>query len=240
MPLDFPTCSLPRTLLHRIGYGPDPLAPPDWVRALPDGTFGGRFDDPRHPTIPAAQRYQVLYLATTPTGACGETIARWRPSLRTLAAAPGVAGRGSHGLVPRTWRDPRRLASARTLSALPIVDVEDPDTAQFCRAVLAPLADARGLSDIDISVVTGPQRRLTQALAAMIYEEGRPTSPAYGGLRYVSRLNRAWECWALFIDRCVVSPQRVSPIAADDPSLHDAAHILQLDIETDGGTIISP
>ncbi len=240
MPLDFPTCSLPRTLLHRIGYGPDPLAPPDWVRALPDGTFGGRFDDPRHPAVPAAQRYRVLYLATTPAGACGETIARWRPSLRTLAAAPGLAGPGNRGLVPRTWRDPRRLASAHVLSALPIVDVEDPDTAQLCRAVLAPLADALGLSDIDISVVTGPHRRLTQALAVMVYEEGRPISPAYGGLRYVSRLNRDGECWALFIDRCVVLPQRVIPISDDDPSLHDAARILHLDIEADTGAIISP
>jgi len=129
MPLDIPTCSLPRTLPHRIGYGPDPLA---------------------------------------------------------------------------------------------------------------PLADALGLSDIDISVVTGSHRRLTQALAAMVYEEGRPTSPTYGGLRYVSRLNRAWECWALFIDRSVVLPQRVIPIAADDPSLHDAARILQLAIEADTGAIVSP
>lgn len=178
MPVNLAVCPLPRTLLHRIGYGPDPLAPPDWARALPDGTFGGRFDDPRHLAVRPEQRFRSLYLAATPTGAFGETIARWRPSLRTLAAAPSVAGPSGRGFVPRTWRDPRRLASAHTLSPLPIVDLEDPDTIQTCRTLLAPLAEALGLPDVDISALIGPHRHLTQTLAAMIYQEGWPASPA--------------------------------------------------------------
>jgi len=181
-----------------------------------------------------------MYLATTAMGAFGETIARWRPSLRTLAPAPRVAGPSGRGLVPRAWRAPRRLASARVRAPLPIVDLEDPDTIQACREILAPFADALGLTDVDISTVTGPHRRLTRALASIMYLEGWPATPAYGGIRYVSRLNRAWECWALFTDRADARPQQVIAITANDPALHDAARILQLDIETDNGSVITP
>ncbi len=240
MPIDLPTCRLPRTLLHRIGYGPDPLALPDRARALADGTFGGRFDDPRHPAVAAAQRYRCLYLATTPAGAYGEAIARWRSSLRTLAAAPGSAGPHDRGVVPRAWRHPRRLASVRVLTPLPLVDVEDPDVIQTYRSPLARLADTLGLSAIDVSAIAGPHRRLTQALAALIYEEGGPSNPAYSGIRYVSRLHHGWECWALFSDRVDVWPQRVIPLADDDPALHDAARMLHLDLETDAGAVVTP
>lgn len=240
MALDFPTCQIPRTLLHRIGYGPDPTIPPDWARAHPDGTFGGRFDDPRHPAIPVAQRYRVLYFATTATGAFGETAARWRPSLCTLAAVPSVASPTNRGLIPRTWRDSHRLGSARVVVTLPIVDAEDPDTLHLCRHILAPIASALGVDDIDVSTITGPHRILTQTFAAHVYTKKTLAGLDYAGVRYVSRLNRAWECWAFFADRVVIKPQRVIPIAEDDPSLHDAARLLKLDIEADGGAIITP
>jgi hypothetical protein len=144
------------------------------------------------------------------------------------------------GMVPRAWRDPRRLASVRVLAPLPLVDIEDPDVIQTYRELLAPLADTLRLADIDISTIAGPHRRLTQTLAALIYEEGQPSNPAYSGIRYVSRLHRGWECWALFSDRVDVWPQRVIPLADDDPALHDAARILHLDLETDAGAIVTP
>jgi len=53
-------------------------------------------------------------------------------------------------------------------------------------------------------------------------------------------LDRAWECWAFFADRVAIKPQRVISMAEDDPSLHDAARLLGLDIETDAGAIITP
>jgi hypothetical protein len=37
----------PNSLLFRLGRKPDPWSPPDWSRALPNGTFGNRFDDPQ-------------------------------------------------------------------------------------------------------------------------------------------------------------------------------------------------
>lgn len=64
--------------------------------------------------------------------------------------------------------------------------------------------------------------------------------PLYAGLRYVSRLKREWECWAIFADRVRCRPLRVDPIAADDLHLHEAARILNLAIENGRGGLIVP
>ena len=40
--------------VYRLGRVPDPWDWPDWSYAIPDGTFGNRFDDP-------GRQYRVLY-----------------------------------------------------------------------------------------------------------------------------------------------------------------------------------
>lgn len=79
-------------------------------------------------------------------------------------------------------------------------------------------------------------RRLTQALAAMIYAEGWPAVPAYSGIRYVSRLG----VLGPVSGRANLWPQRVIPLTHDDLALHDAARILHLDIETEAGATVTP
>lgn len=64
--------------------------------------------------------------------------------------------------------------------------------------------------------------------------------PIYAGIRYLSRLNRELECWALFVDRVRYRPLRVDLIAADGPHLYDAARILGLAVEDDRGGLITP
>ena len=49
-----------------------------------------------------------------------------------------------------------------------------------------------GLTDLDLSGVLGPQRRLTQALARWAYEHG------YAGIAYPSRFDDALSLWAIF------------------------------------------
>lgn len=63
--VDVQTATLGLAPLFRVGRIPDPLAPPDWRFASPDGTFDGRFDDPRgrHGVSPR-DRYRVLYVAS--------------------------------------------------------------------------------------------------------------------------------------------------------------------------------
>lgn len=222
--------------VYRVGRAPRPLAPPSWAFTKADGTFGNRFDDPsaRRDAAPA-DRFRVLYLATTRAGAFGETIARRRPSLEALAQA-GVTA------VPRpsvsaSWRQTRRLGITVLMTPLPFVDVTAAASLAVLRPALAAVAMELDLPDVDLSAVTGPARLLTQEAARYIYDQRDAAgAPCYAGVRYVSRLNPDWECWAVFVDRLhhrVVRGGEV--IHADDPGLHEAATILGLGIEDDHG-----
>ena len=75
----------PNSLLFRLGRKPDPWSPPDWSRALPNGTFGNRFDDPQG-------NYRVLYAATQRVSCFIETLARFRPDLSLIAELQEIAG----------------------------------------------------------------------------------------------------------------------------------------------------
>ncbi len=234
--------TLPRSPLYRVGWPPDPFVPPDWRYARPDGTFGGRFDDPRAGQgLPPYERYRILYLASQPEGAFGETVAQFRPSVKTLGQYGGRLPFGVRPAIPRDWRVTRRLGSAVLFMTLTVVDLDAAETVQALRPLLAPVADRLHLPDIDLSAITGPARTLTQAAALHLYQqrdaEGRPL---YAGLRYVSRLKWEWECWALFADRVRYRPLRVDSIAADDPHLYEAARLLNLAIEDDRGGLIVP
>jgi RES domain len=238
----FQPAMLPRAPLYRVGWPPDPFMPPDWHYARRDGTFGGRYDDPRAGQgVPPHQRYRVLYLASQPASAYGETVAQFRPSVKTLSQYGGRLPFGVQPSVPRDWRINRRLGSAVLFLTLPVVDLDAADTVQALRPALAPMAARLQLPDIDLNTITGPQRDLTQEAALHIYmQHDAQGQPLYAGMRYVSRLKRDWECWAIFADRMHYRPLRIDPIAADDPHLYDAARILGLTIEDDRGGLIVP
>jgi hypothetical protein len=83
---DLPTVS-PPSAVFRVGRALDPFEPPEWGLADPeDGTFGNPFDDPGALRgIPQEERFRTVYCATRSVAAFGETIARFRPSLKLLA-----------------------------------------------------------------------------------------------------------------------------------------------------------
>ena len=236
---DLQPAVLGRSPVFRIGRVPDPLAPPDWRYAQPDGTFGGRFDDPRgRRGVPSSGRYRVLYLASHPSAAFAETVARFRPSLETTAQIGGHTGRG---IISREWRAARRIGATVVFSELPCVDLEHADTLQALRPVLAPVAARLGVEDIDLGAMAGPQREVTQEAAWHIYQQRDVTGrPLFAGLRYVSRLNAHWECWAIFADRLRQRRLKVELISADDPHLYEAARLLNLAVQTDRGGLIVP
>jgi hypothetical protein len=91
---------------------------------------------------------------------------------------------------------------------------------------LARIADACGLLEFDVSSVTGPHRKLTQAISRFIHE----AELKYAGIRYLSRFgtDQEFECWAIFSDRIEINPTPVHPIAADKPDLLSAAARLNL------------
>ncbi len=234
--------TLSRSPLYRVGRPPDPFIPPEWRYARPDGTFDGRYDDPRgHRGVPPSDRYRILYFASHPSGAYGETVAQFRPSVKILDQYAGRMPFGVRPTIPRDWRMGRRMGAAMLFVTLPLADLDAAETVQAMRPVLAPVAVGLHLPDIDMSAIAGPQRELTQEAGLHIYNQrdGRGR-PLYAGIRYVSRLKREWECWAIFADRVRHRPLLVEPIAADDPHLYEAARILGLASEDDGGRLIFP
>ncbi len=239
-------------LAHRLA---DPFAPPDWQYADEDGTFGNRFDDPggveeADPT----GRFRVIYCATQRAGAFGETLARFRLSLPLLAGLEAINDDESleeslggsvdpqdthRGLIPADWRLRRHLGHTRLDPNLRFVDVDAGASIQHLRAPLAALAVKLGKRDVDLSVIAGAERPITQACARYIYEQvDDEGQPAFAGIRYLSRLNAQWECWAVFDDRLRHEPGFPSlpaSIFPDDPDLETVAHLFEITIQNMSG-----
>ena len=231
----------PHTPVYRIGRGPSVFDPPPWEIARDDGTFGGRFDDPaaqpgvaRSVVLPVEQRFRIIYCATDRAGAYGESIARFRDSISLLALTERVED-GSpktshlHGVIPSDWRLQRRLGRTQLEPSLRCVDLGAVATLTHLRNSLAGVASDLGLSDIDLGTVVGPQRRFTQEAARYIYElTDDDGMPEYAGIRYVSRLNSGWECWAIFHDRMLHTTFPNESIFPNDAGLFEAARVLGL------------
>lgn len=94
--------------------------------------------------------------------------------------------------------------------------------------------------DVDLSLVMGPGRELTQRISRHIYEQRDVLgAPRFAGIRYVSRLDSTWECWAVFADRMLHipgMPDRPETIPPDDPDLLEIASLFRLTIETIDGS----
>lgn len=108
MTLAFDTAGAP-DIVHRVGRKPDVWQWTDWRFAGPDGTFGGRWDDPQG-------RYRVLYTSRDRVGAYLEALAEFRPDPRVLAAYGEIKENDEEapptqpaGIVPARWRAGRLL-----------------------------------------------------------------------------------------------------------------------------------
>jgi len=210
----------PNSLLFRLGRKPDPWSPPDWSRALPNGTFGNRFDDPQG-------NYRVLYAATQLVSCFIETLARFRPDLSLIAELQEIAGEDDYvplGTVPSDWCDRRVMGAATVTGAY--ADIYSAGWVGYLRQTLASDCVALGIEDLDDSVLQqGEPRRLTQLASLKVNEAG------LDGIYYRSRYGHDLENWALF------EPFKINPYEApiivrpDDVDLQEACTLLGLKIE---------
>lgn len=205
--------------MWRVGRGPDPLALREPFRAedLTPGT-GNRFDSP-------LGEYRVIYFSTSMEGCFGETLARFRPDLELIATFD-EEGYMPLGEVPSDWRQRRlatrvRIGRVSTGAPAQFLDVEALATRQLLRTELAELLLGLGYNDLDVATIRGSDRRLTRWISDWTYryvdEDG---DFPFAGIRYRSRLDNRWECWAVFIDDdIVIEEQALRPIARNDPAL---------------------
>ena len=166
-------------MVYRVARSFDVFAPPDWSWAEQDGTFGNRFDDPgAYRGVHEPDRFRVIYCATQRAGAFGETIARYRKTVRLPSALdeivdedpvdPELAG----GILPTEWRLERRVGSTNLDDDLLFVDFTAPQTFQALPEELAGWLWRFGLKGFDLSTITSWERRLTRKAARYIYDSG--------------------------------------------------------------------
>lgn len=241
---NIPWVTPPNAPIFRVGRAPDPFAVTDWKYAGADGTFGNRFDDPGDSQEHTdAVRFRTIYCAAQRACAFGETVSRFRPSLETLAQLEFITddepipSELTVGKIDEDWRSKRRLGQTLLDPSLRFVDLMSPTTHQIIRHHLGVEAHRLGLPDVDLSTVMGAtpsHRKFTNLIARFIYEipDPRRQQPAFAGLRYTSRLNPEWECWAIYADRIQHRPCMPERILADDPGLIEAAQLFNLKIAT--------
>ncbi len=251
------TVGPPATGLYRLARrGRDVFEPPDWDYADPeDGTFGNRFDDPRAKELPRDQCFRIIYCATERIGCFGETLARFRIPVSLLTGLEAIAddepldvtlagvsdpADQTRMMIGADWRSQRVISHTVLDPSLQFVDLTAAQTIQHLRHPLAQDAANCGIPDIDESALLGPERDFTQRVARYFYEQqDDERQPLYAGLRYVSRLNLEWECWAVFSDRMKHASGMPGPpetIYPDDPDLMEIARLWSLTIETVPGT----
>ncbi len=211
-PPDVATCRAPAAGLWRVGRAVEPMRPSRTSPAVEQSPRqGNRFD---------TSDFGIIYMGTTLEACFGETLARYRPKpdLAELVAQDWQTFMAP-GQVPAEWREKRSIVHATPAASEIFLDVEALQTRECLRQTLALGLSALGHDDLDVSVVRGPDRRVTRLIAHWAYQVHDDNGePLYAGIRYVSKLNSDWECWALFEDTLIAS-QRIESIPVGHPAL---------------------
>lgn len=174
-----------------------------------------------------------MYCCSSLRGVLVETLQKFRPSLGIVAQL----GPEADGSVPQEWAIRRSWNQTVIGTGAMFVDSASAETLASLRAQrhLAIIAEDLGLADIDLSALTGPHRRLTQAVSVHI----RSVVPEAAGIRYMSRFgsDHSFKCWAVFGDRVqldVQVPDR--PVRHDLPEFRHVLRTLGLTSLHDPGT----
>ncbi len=142
------------------------------------------------------------------------------------------SGASTQGVVTSDWQQQRRIGRSLLEPDLKFVDITAGETLQYLRRVLATAALKSGVSDVDMSAVSGSLRQFTQECSRYIFDQTDDQgAPLYAGIRYVSRLNPNWECWAIFDSRFRHQPYPAESVYPNDPGLVEAARLFNLSIE---------
>lgn len=225
MPLE--EVAAPDEGVWRVGRAPEPLVAPDPLppSALDQRTTGNRFDSP-------TGAYTVLYFASSLDGCFGETLARFRPDPVVQAVVSeewAELGFMHVGDIPADWRQRRiavhvRFPAEESFAAgVRFLDIESAETREVLRQKLAPSLAFYGFSDLDVATVRGGDRRITRWIGQWAYDQAKDDgTPMYAGIRYLSRLNSDWECWAVFNDVPIEELNQRPILRTDDALLRIA------------------
>lgn len=190
-----------------------------------DPGIGNRFDS-------ALSNFRVWYFATSLEGCYGETLAALRPdpTVRSAIGADDDDCLMPLGEIAADWRQRRIALRATFPEERPFLDVEAASTRAILRDELGWLLEQLELDDIDVSAVRSTDRRLTRWIAQWAWHKhGEPGYPRFAGIRFCSRFNTGWECWAVFEDVLPEERER-RPVLRHDEALRRVADLYKLNI----------
>ena len=143
--------------IWRVGHAPTAWTFTPWQYAASDGKFHGRWDDPDGD-------YRVLYAADSRYGGFLEALTPFRPDLHLVAPLAMIAEDDPDdpatlpaGTLPKSWLDPRQVASATVTGHY--VAVGQATTLGTLRRALAASARHHGLDDLD-AATSGSRRHV--------------------------------------------------------------------------------
>ena len=85
-----------------------------------------------------------------------------------------------------------------------------------------------GVEEVDVAVLRGPDRRVTRFISEWAWGQTDVSgAPLFDGIRYLSRSNTDWECWAAYDDVVLTERERV-PILGTNPDLQSVAKLYSL------------
>jgi len=85
--------------------------------------------------------------------------------------------------------------------------------------LLGPVLAFFEVQDLDVAAIRGPDRRVTRLIAEWAWRQvDERGERVFAGLRYLSRIETGWECWAVFDDVDIEELER-HPILETTPKL---------------------
>lgn len=213
--------------LFRLGRGPDPWAWVPWEYALPDGTFGNRWDDP-------LGLYRVLYASSQRLGIFIECLARFRPDPAVVAGLDAIEDQDAPGPqalapghVPRSWLDNRRVGRASVNGQF--VAIGRSESLSWLREQMADRVIHYGIRDLDGAAIrSSVPRRFTQEISRRVFEIAANGRRRYEGIAYQSRLGDEFHNWAIFEPADITPIGFAEDIGDSDPDLEEAVRRLGL------------
>lgn len=210
----------------RVARGNEPLSAGDSVAMdLGDSQAGNRFDS-------WTGRYAVLYFGTSLEVCFGETLNRFRrdPAMAFIEDEWAELGFMNLGSVPADWRHTRIALKAEIGTTGRFLDVEDAESREYLAQLTASVLAMWGVKELDVPTIRGGDRRVTRLISEVVWQlEDQHGAPAFDGVRYLSRSDTDWECWAVF-DRTDIAEVERHPILKTNPALQYIADRYKLTV----------
>lgn len=214
-------------VLWRVGRLPTVLESKDHgPLSMADSSAGNRFDS-------ATGQFGVRYLGSTLQTCLGESLAPLRPKNELAAlVAEEWRERGwmEVGAVPSDWRHRRRVAKVHVATNRSFLNLESRTVISGLDTTMRAAVVALGYDRLDVSILRGPDRRVTRLLADYVWSQRDPDgSQRFAGIQYLSRHNSDWECWAAF-DHTPLTVVELATIEEEMPELQEVAACFGLQV----------